>query len=126
MWRYPSCEILAKDSPRNSGSYLQDLKMVRDGGVGSIHNTGNTVEAPSRDGIILSCKAYNHPGKLHGAPRLVYCSISWEQIFSYTNDGIEFTRLDRIAMAMAMLAFTCVQRVGSFLPKNAKEGESFS
>ena len=68
----------------------------------------------------------DHPGATHGSPRLDYCSISWEQILSWTEDGIEFTRQDRIAMAVVTLAFTTIRRIGSFLPKNVKESETFS
>ena len=50
------------------------------------------------------------------------CGVSWEQILGWANDGIELTRLDKIAMT---LAFGTTCRLGSFVPKNAKESASF-
>ena len=43
-----------------------------------------------------------------------------------TNYGIQFIRIDRIALAVVTLAFTTIRRISSFLPKNVKVSETFS
>ena len=43
---------------RSTECYLQDVKAVREGGVASIENTGNTVQTPSSDGNVFSSKTY--------------------------------------------------------------------
>ena len=67
-----------------------------------------------------------HPGATHGSPRLDYCSIPWDQILRWSDDGVGLTHLDIVAMAVVTLAFTTIRRVGSFLPPNAKESDEFS
>lgn len=87
---------------------------------------GVTLKHPRDMGLLSIVKHMKYKRKLIGAPRLDYCSISWDQVIAWTRKVKFKTRIDTIAFAVVSLAFTTIRRVGSFLPRNMKESKEFS